>query len=78
MTNWDLMDRQMQQWSSFFINEVKMPKDKTNQIASLIAEEITRIPKESKKEIIESISNPISIQDRCWFSNFPDCFMLII
>lgn len=55
---------QMQEWDSFLINEVKIPKDKTHQISSLIAEEIARIPKESKKEIISSISNPIPMEDR--------------
>lgn len=61
---WDSFDRQMQQFSSFFVNEVKIPKEQTNKIASLIAEEIIKIPAQTKKEIVASISNPIPIQDR--------------
>ena len=63
-TDWDLLDKQMQQFSSFFINEVKIPKDKTHKIASIIADEIIKIPDQAKKEIVDSISNPIPIQDR--------------
>jgi hypothetical protein len=63
-TGWDLFDKQMQQFSSFFVNEVKIPKDKTHKIASIIADEIIKIPAQSKKEIVDSISNPIPIQDR--------------
>ena len=63
-TRWDLLDRQMQEFASLFISEVKIPKEKTNKIASIIADEIIKIPDQAKKEIVDSISNPIPIQDR--------------
>uniref|UniRef100_Q3AR36 pEK499-p136 HEPN domain-containing protein n=1 Tax=Chlorobium chlorochromatii (strain CaD3) TaxID=340177 RepID=Q3AR36_CHLCH len=62
--DWDQLDRQMQQFSSLFITEVKIPKEKTNKIASIIADDINKIPAKGKKEIVNSISNPIPIQDR--------------
>ncbi len=61
---WDKIDRQMQQFSSFFITEVKIPEKKTDKIASIIADEIYKIPAKAKEEIVNSISNPIPIQDR--------------
>jgi len=64
IANWDFLDKQMQQWSSTLIGKVKLREDETSKVASLIATEIARIPFNSKEEIILSISNPISIQDR--------------
>ena len=64
ITKWDFLDKQMQQWSSTLIGEVKLREDETSKVASLIATEIARIPIDSKEEIIKSISKPISIQDR--------------
>jgi hypothetical protein len=61
---WDQFDRQMHQFASFFVNEVKIPAEKTDKIASIIADEINKIPAKSKREIVNSISNPIPIQDR--------------
>lgn len=66
MTNsdWDHFDKQMNRWSSFLSKDVKIIEGQTNKIASIIAQEIEAISTESKRRIIEEISDPISIQDR--------------
>lgn len=64
MTNWDFLDNQMKEWATFFLNDVKISKEKTNRISSNIAEEISQIQTKSKKEIMALISNPIPIQKR--------------
>jgi hypothetical protein len=63
-SDWDHFDKQMLRWSSHLSKDVKIVEGHTNKIASIIAQEIDAISIESKRQIIDRISEPISIQDR--------------
>ena len=62
--DWKIMDSQMKKWSPFFTEQLKIPHEKTNTIASIISSETINIPQKSREEIIAFLSVPVSLQHR--------------
>ena len=63
-SDWEHFDKQMIRWSSKLSKDVKISEGHTKKIASLIAEEIEKISIQSKRKIVDGLSDPIFIQDR--------------
>jgi hypothetical protein len=78
MTSVDLkrFDLQMRQWVEYLVDSVRIEHRLTGNIASLIYEDIKNISPDSRAELIESISNPIPIENRleklCAFQGWAD------